>query len=164
MPTTTPTDLAARAADVSGDPHIDQLVRIQEASRRTGLTPRAIRYYEEQGLLAPGRSDGSYRLYSPVDIERLRTIRTLRDDGGCSIAEVVELLEDDADRDRAVASWSSARDRAEQRVIAQERLVRLERRIALLDGRISRLQALVIDARTRRERVLRALDELGVDR
>lgn len=140
---------------------VDTLVRIQEAARRTGLTPRTIRYYEEQGLLAPDRSDGAYRLYSAVDIERLRTIRTLRDDGGCSIAEVMELLEDDVDRDRAVASWNATSDPARQRAIAQDRLDRLDRRMELLEGRIARLQALLHDARDRHERVRRALAGLG---
>ena len=37
----------------------ERLLRIQEVAADTGLTPRAIRYYEELGLLAPAaRSDG----------------------------------------------------------------------------------------------------------
>ena len=38
-------------------------LRIQEAARLVGLTPRAIRHYEQMGLLSPDRSDGAYRLY-----------------------------------------------------------------------------------------------------
>ena len=53
-----------------------RLLRIQEVAEDTGLTPRAIRYYEEVGLLAPAaRSEGAYRLYDAEDLDRLRFIR-----------------------------------------------------------------------------------------
>ena len=61
------------------------LLRIQEVAAETGLTTRAIRYYEEIGLLEPAaRSDGAYRLYDASDLERLRFIKSLRDDAGFS--------------------------------------------------------------------------------
>ena len=78
----------------------ERLLRIQEVAADTGLTPRAIRYYEELGLLAPAaRSDGAYRLYDAEDLERLRFIRGLRDDAGFSLAEIGQLLEDEQARD-----------------------------------------------------------------
>ncbi|HEX5196394.1 MAG TPA: MerR family DNA-binding transcriptional regulator, partial [Gaiellales bacterium] len=42
--------------------------RIGELARRVGTTPRAVRYYEELGLL-PGsdRSDGAHRVYDEQD-------------------------------------------------------------------------------------------------
>ncbi|MDP3062233.1 MAG: MerR family transcriptional regulator, partial [Chloroflexota bacterium] len=45
-------------------------------------------YYERQGLLAPSRSQGKTRFYSPRDIERLRRIRTLTSDLGVNLAGV----------------------------------------------------------------------------
>src|ERR1700681_4685767 len=39
-----------------------------------------IRYLEDQKLLAPRRTPGGYRLYSPVDVTRLRTILRLQRD------------------------------------------------------------------------------------
>ena len=33
-----------------------------------------IRYLEDQGLLAPGRTEGGYRLFTAEDVERLETI------------------------------------------------------------------------------------------
>jgi DNA-binding transcriptional MerR regulator len=39
-----------------------------------------IRYLEDQGLLTPRRTQGGYRLYSPVDVTRLRTILRLQRD------------------------------------------------------------------------------------
>ena len=56
---------------------------IIELAQEFDLTTRAIRYYEEMGLLEPAaRSDGAYRLYDPSDLERLRFIKSLRDAAG----------------------------------------------------------------------------------
>ncbi|WP_324669799.1 MerR family transcriptional regulator [Geochorda subterranea] len=49
--------------------------------RLTGLSARQIRYYEKEGLLAPSRSRGNRRLYSVADVERLRHIKSLLQQG-----------------------------------------------------------------------------------
>lgn len=54
-------------------------VRIGEAAQQSGLSAANIRYYEKEGLLAPGaRGDNQYRLYRAADIHRLRFIRMCR--------------------------------------------------------------------------------------
>ena len=94
---------ATTATSVPEDHHAepDRFLRIQEVAAEVGLTTRSIRYYEELGLLKPAaRSEGSYRLYDDDDLERLRFIKGLRDDAGFSLAEIGQLLEDEAARDR----------------------------------------------------------------
>src|SRR5204862_7660801 len=44
---------------------------ISELAREFDVTPRAIRFYEDQGLLAP-RRDGQRRIYTPLDRTRLK--------------------------------------------------------------------------------------------
>ena len=44
---------------------------IGRISERTGLAVSAIRYYEEEGLVAPGRSAGGQRIFERSDIRRL---------------------------------------------------------------------------------------------
>lgn len=51
------------------------------AERLTGLTARQIRYWEQQGLLAPARTKGRQRMYSEADILRLKEIKRLLNDG-----------------------------------------------------------------------------------
>src|SRR5436309_10001686 len=83
------------------------LLRIQEVAAALGLTARTIRYYEELGLLTPAaRSEGDYRLYDADDVERLRFIKDLRDDAGFSLAEISQLLEDEAARTRFRARFT----------------------------------------------------------
>jgi DNA-binding transcriptional MerR regulator len=52
-------------------------MRIGELSRRTGVNGRLLRYYEEQGLLHPGRLPSGYRVYGDSDVEEVRRIRAL---------------------------------------------------------------------------------------
>jgi DNA-binding transcriptional MerR regulator len=52
-------------------------VRIGELSQRTGASLRALRYYEERGLLAPGRGPNGYREYderAPATVARIRAM------------------------------------------------------------------------------------------
>ena len=42
------------------------------------MSPSALRLWERQGLVRPGRSEGGYRLYSPGDLDVLRRISRLR--------------------------------------------------------------------------------------
>ena len=53
-------------------------IKISELARRLDTTPRALRYYETIGLLAPARTRGGSRLYSEVTLDRARRIVTLR--------------------------------------------------------------------------------------
>ncbi|MFG2967883.1 MULTISPECIES: MerR family transcriptional regulator [unclassified Streptomyces] len=58
------------------------LFTIGELARATGLTVRTIRYWSDEGVLAPvGRSPGGYRLYDAESFARLELIRTLRELG-----------------------------------------------------------------------------------
>lgn len=52
-------------------------MKIGDLAARTGVPTRMLRYYEEQGLLLPTRSDNGYRRYSEADVERVHTVRSL---------------------------------------------------------------------------------------
>ena len=52
-------------------------MRIGELSRRTGVSTRLLRYYEERGLLAAERGANGYRAYDEEAVVRVRQIRAL---------------------------------------------------------------------------------------
>lgn len=56
-------------------------MRISQISERTGIPARLLRYYEEQGLLAPARNASGYRDYDDRDVEVARRVRLLLDAG-----------------------------------------------------------------------------------
>ena len=56
-------------------------MRISQISERTGIPARLLRYYEEQGLLAPARNASGSRDYDDRDVEVARRVRLLLDAG-----------------------------------------------------------------------------------
>lgn len=56
-------------------------MRIGELAKRTGVSPRSLRYYEEQGLLSSARSGAGQRHYSDAEVQRVSLIRQLFDAG-----------------------------------------------------------------------------------
>jgi MerR family transcriptional regulator, repressor of the yfmOP operon len=150
--------MSTRAPTPSVEP---RLLRIQEAAAEVGLTTRSIRYYEEIGLLEPAaRSDGDYRLFDASDLERLRFIKSLRDDAGFSLAQVGQMLEDEAARARNRERLARTTDPAERKVYLDEALARVERQIGLLDAKADRIASMIEDARARERRIRAGLAEL----
>ena len=65
---------------------------ISVAASMVSMEIQNLRVYERRGLLAPERTDGGTRLYSPDDVDRLGRIRDLRADG-LNLAGVARVLE-----------------------------------------------------------------------
>lgn len=71
-------------------------LRIGDLAKATGKTARALRLYEEMGLLTPGeRSAGGFRLYGPDAIDRVRWISQLQD-LGLSLNDIHDAVKDAA--------------------------------------------------------------------
>ena len=72
--------------------------RIGEIASLSSLTERTIRYYEEQGLIKAGRSEGGQRWYTDEDLVYLKRIIELKG-LGFSLQEIRQIFEmKDADR------------------------------------------------------------------
>jgi DNA-binding transcriptional MerR regulator len=50
-------------------------LKIGELAQRTGVSVRSLRYYEQQGLLAPVRHENGYREYTVFAIDQVKTIQ-----------------------------------------------------------------------------------------
>jgi DNA-binding transcriptional MerR regulator len=74
-------------------------MRIGELARRTRISERALRYYEEQQLLRPVRRPSGYREYREADVRTVRNIRTLLAAGlnTTTIAEVLPCMVEDGE-------------------------------------------------------------------
>src|SRR4051812_31564825 len=68
---------------------------IQQICKELGVTPRALRFYEGLGLVAP-RRHRTHRLYSQTDFERLRAIVRMKP-LGLSLREIQEVLQSPRD-------------------------------------------------------------------
>jgi MerR family Zn(II)-responsive transcriptional regulator of zntA len=68
-------------------------MQIGRFARKAGVSVRAIRYYEELGLLNPdSHSDGGFRLYGSDNFKRLQVINFLKD-LGLSLTEIRQILQ-----------------------------------------------------------------------
>ncbi|TWB87525.1 MerR family transcriptional regulator [Bradyrhizobium macuxiense] len=66
-----------------------------EAARQLGISAKALRLYEERGLIAPGRTPAGWRAYGPAEMARCAEIVELRA-LGLSVGEVARILNGDA--------------------------------------------------------------------
>lgn len=65
---------------------------VHKLAQIAGLTPRTLRWYDKIGLLHPARvSEGGYRLYSDVEVDRLQEILLYRD-MGIPLKEISSML------------------------------------------------------------------------
>lgn len=109
------------------------MLDIAEVVRRTGLTSRALRFYEARGLLRPLRAYSGRRAYGPAELERINAILALKR-AGFSLSAIGQLLENRrADLGRLVAAQleqleARAAELADTRTLLLSIQSRLDRR------------------------------------
>ena len=138
--------------------------RIGELARRAGATPRAVRYYEELGLLPErGRPHGQHRMYDARDEERLRELLHVKELLGLSLSELRTWSDAEAARASLRERWHGGEpmDDATRVEIAHEALSHIETQIALVAARRAALEELEDDLTGTRRRVREVLLELG---
>ena len=70
---------------------MEDMLDIGDVTRRTGLTLRALRFYEGRGLVSPLRTAGGRRIYGAGDLARLNAIVALKH-AGFSLTEIAAML------------------------------------------------------------------------
>ena len=80
------------------EPRARALYAISVAAELTGAGVQNLRVYERRGLVAPDRTEGGTRRYSEDDLDRVRRILVLLEDGLnlAGVAMVLDLEDDNA--------------------------------------------------------------------
>jgi MerR family transcriptional regulator/heat shock protein HspR len=101
---------------------MQDLFFISMAARMLGMHPQTLRKYERLGLIQPTRTIGSMRVYSRDELERLKLIKRMVDDGGINLAGVQRLLDiaEVVQRLRPLMRDDSLSARDTRRRVAQE--------------------------------------------
>ncbi len=120
------------ASAVIADDLSDGYTRIGDVARQFGLTLRALRFYEDKGLISPKR-EGSTRLYARRDISRLKLILLGRK-VGFSLREVKQIMDL---YDPAGGNGRQFRTLIEK---SERQLVKLEKQRAAVDEAIGELK------------------------
>jgi MerR family copper efflux transcriptional regulator len=107
------------------------LLAIQEVVKITGLTSRALRVYEEAGILdADARSDSGVRLYAPESVERLKQIIAMKS-VGVTLKDISALLDKRTSNESVYEIFS-------------ERMAKVDEQISHLQTRRKALQKYLI--------------------
>ena len=114
-------------------------MRIGEVARRSGVSVRALRYYEQQGLLSSARTSGGQRDYGDDAVGRVRFFQQLYA-AGLSSRRIAELL----------PCIDTGTTTAQQRTMLNDERVRITDRIADLRTALDRLDELIAAADARR--------------
>jgi MerR family transcriptional regulator, repressor of the yfmOP operon len=150
-----PPDPAA-GSDGSGQEH---LLGIGAAAERAGVSQRALRYYQQIGLLTPcSCTPGGLRRYSAEDLARVARIRQLQELLGLNLDEIARVLRDEdrmAQIKRAYLDEGTSRSQRRQllresldlqhslRATVEAKRTGIEGFLAELDARIARTRALL---------------------
>ncbi|MEU2080620.1 MerR family transcriptional regulator [Streptomyces albus] len=113
-------------------------MRIGDAAALVGVTPRALRYYEQRGLLRVRRNAVGHREYDEAELRRLRVVRGLLE-AGLTVEDAHEILA--RLRTGPAAAPGEDTDPCPARRVVHRRLSALDEDIALLRRRRDRLAA-----------------------
>ncbi len=124
----------------------EEYFQIGEVSKKLGITPRTIRYYEEFGLLDPPlRIENGIRLYSNEDIRRIKFILKLKE-LGLTLKEMLELAD--------------IYNQHKQSITIMPKLIEiLDDHINKIDSRIAKLASLRNDIVEYRKRISSLIEE-----
>jgi len=137
-----------------------ELLAIGAAAACAGVSERALRYYQQLGLITPsGRTPGGMRRYSAADLERVTRIRELQSLLGLNLDEIAVVLRSD---DRMAEIRQVYTDRgtgaAERRRLALEGLTLQENLRTVVEGKRTSLEAFLADVDARIRRIRELLD------
>jgi len=148
-----------REANLAGGGDLDgageePFMQIGEVAQRTGLTQRAMRYWESRGLLEPPqRLEGGFRLYSGQDVARLERIVELKRLLGFSLEEIKQIMEAD-DLLRQIKTENKQQPDPRERRAGMERAVGIiTEQLALVRSRIESMRELQARYERRLERL-----------
>lgn len=110
----------------------ERLVRIGEVAREAGVSVRAVRYYEQQGLLTAERSPSGQRLYRQDAVARVRFFQQMYA-AGLSSRRIAELL----------PCWDAGHTDADQRAMLRAERDRIQARVDDLQAALDRLDEVI---------------------
>ena len=132
--------------------------KIDEVAKESGLTKRAIRYYEEIGILpAPERSEGGIRLYTQEHIDHLKKLITAKEVLGFSLQELHQYISLSNDLDEHKHDFRQATDQTVRRNKLTDIDRTLTHQLAIMQQKILNIQTMQIELEDLRIRVRKAI-------
>ncbi len=119
----------------------EQYLQIGEVAEKLGLTQRALRYYEERGLIPPpSRMSGGFRLYTPDEVARIERVIQLKNVLGFSLEGIKRIFDAEEAKEQMRDQYRQHPDAASRRRKLEGLLTATEEQVAIINSRIAALE------------------------
>ena len=148
------------AADADPD-SAEPRYQIGEVAQRTGVTQRALRFYEEKGLLQPPeRMEGGFRRYSDDDVTRIEFVKKLQDLLGFALSEIKEMVDAEELRQQVIASRHLDPALSARAVRADRIIDALQRQLDVVDRKADALIEMRSELRDRLDAMYKRREDI----
>lgn len=139
-------------------------LKIDQVALESGLTKRAIRYYEEIGILPPPqRSKGGIRYYTREHVELLKKVKYTKEALGISLEELQKVISSSNMIEAQQAEYRQAIEPTEQKEKLIETIDSLNALIHLIDQKILKIQQVKNDIIKLKEKAQAWLDIISAE-
>ncbi|MBU8656204.1 MerR family transcriptional regulator [Bacillus pumilus] len=136
-------------------------MKIDQVAKRSGLTKRTIRFYEEIGLLsAPKRTEGGVRLYSEDDMEELEKVMQAKEVLGFSLQELQSFMEIGKQLELNKEGYLLSLDPKERLEKLLDIKAQLTVQHQLITKKLETIQSFKKDLETMKDRAAHAIEQL----
>jgi MerR family transcriptional regulator, repressor of the yfmOP operon len=144
-----------------GDERQEQLLGIGAAAERAGVSQRALRYYQQIGLLTPcGCTPGGLRRYSEEDLARVARIRQLQELLGLDLDAIARVLNHEDRMAQIKRAYLNERTSgAERQELLREGLDLQQRLRAIVEAKLGGIEGFLADLDARISRTRALLDQ-----
>jgi DNA-binding transcriptional MerR regulator len=141
----------------------EELLGIGAAAARAGVSERALRYYQQLGLIVPScTTPGGLRRYSDENLARVARIRELQTVLGLNLDEIAIVLRNEDRLAQIRQAYADERTSADERLrLIRECLTLLERLRTTVEGKRVALENFLADLEARIGRAHDVLADLG---
>ncbi len=140
---------------------MDELLKIDDVAKQSGLSKRTIRYYEEIGIFpSPERSKGGTRLYRQEHVEFLKRITIAKEALGFTLQELQQFLSFTDMIENRKVEYKKVSDLSEQKVKLAELIKILDNQLEIIEQKIEKIFSVQTDLVTLRERARAAIERI----
>ncbi|MDP4159784.1 MAG: MerR family transcriptional regulator [Bacillota bacterium] len=139
-------------------------LKIDQVSLQSGLTKRAIRYYEEIGILPPPqRSEGGIRYYTQEHVELLKKIKDTKDALGISLDELQHFISLSKIIEVQKEGYKQSSERTERKEKLLEIISTFNKEIVLIDQKISKIERVRNDLMNLKKRAQALVETMNLE-
>jgi DNA-binding transcriptional MerR regulator len=124
----------------------EQYLQIGEVAEKLGLTQRAVRYYEERGLIPPpSRMNGGFRLYTPDEVARIERVIQLKNVLGFSLEAIKRIFDVEEQKEQLRDEYRQHPSDETHRRKLEGLILSTEEQVAIINERILTLEQMRVE-------------------